>query len=244
MGCGNIQYMFIEIYVNKMTESKKKQIVVFGTNQFADLANYYLTHTTNSVEIVAFTVHSKFIKSDTYNDKPLVAFENLRKLYPPTKFTLFAPMSGKGLNKIREYVYNEGKNMGYKFYSYISPYATVLTTHIGENCFILEDNTIQPFVEIGNNCVLWSGNHIGHHTKIKDHVFITSHVVISGNCVIESYSWFGVNSTMRDNIKVAKGSLISMSACVVKDTQEYTIYMGVPAKEKGSSSIEAVANSL
>ena len=73
----------------------------------------------------------------------------------------------------------KGKKKGYDFYSYVSPKATVLTNKIGENCFILEDNTIQPFVEIGNNCVLWSGNHIGHHGKIDDHVFITSHCVVS-----------------------------------------------------------------
>ena len=75
-------------------------------------------------------------------------------------------MTGKNLNRIREKIYNEGKKKGYDFYSYVSPKATVLTNKIGENCFILEDNTIQPFVEIGNNCVLWSGNHIGHHSKI------------------------------------------------------------------------------
>ena len=43
----------------------------------------------------------------------------------------------------------------------------------GDNCFILEDNTIQPFVRIGNNVTLWSGNHIGHDSVIDDHCFIT-----------------------------------------------------------------------
>ena len=34
---------------------------------------------------------------------------------------------------------------------------------------------------IGDDCVLWSGNHIGHHATIGDHCFITSHVVVSGH---------------------------------------------------------------
>jgi hypothetical protein len=46
-----------------------------------------------------------------------------------------------GLNKIRTRIYNEEKEKGYKFISYISSKATVLTKEIGENCFILEDNT-------------------------------------------------------------------------------------------------------
>ena len=55
---------------------------------------------------------------------------------------------------------------------------------VGENTFVFEYNVIQPFVKIGNNVVLWSGNHIGHHVVIADHCFITSHVVISGATVI------------------------------------------------------------
>ncbi len=63
--------------------------------------------------------------------------------------------------------------------SYVSSKATVFPgAPIGDNCFILEDNTIQPFTSIGNNVVLWSGNHIGHHSVIKDHVSFTSHVVL------------------------------------------------------------------
>ena len=86
-------------------------------------------------------------------------------------------------------------------------------------------NNIQPYVSIGNNVILWSGNHIGHHSKIEDHVFITSHCVISGNCLIKSYSWLGVNSTLRNNITLEQGSLIAMSASIIKDTEKYTVYM-------------------
>ena len=131
-----------------------KKVIIFGTEQSAQLANYYLNETSNEYEVVAFTCHQKFKKTEIIFEKPLVDFENLENIYPPNEYYLFAPMTGKGLNKIREKVYNEGKEKGYQFISYISKYATVLTEDIGENCFILEDNTIQPFVNIGNNCVL------------------------------------------------------------------------------------------
>jgi UDP-3-O-[3-hydroxymyristoyl] glucosamine N-acyltransferase len=94
----------------------------------------------------------------------------------------------------------------------------------GENCFIFEDNTIQPFVRIGNNVVMWSGNHIGHHTTINDHVMITSHVVISGCCTIGEYCFFGVNSSVRDETIIAHDTLVGMDVSIGKDTQEYEIY--------------------
>lgn len=219
------------------------KIVVFGTEKNAQLANYYLENDSEH-EVVAFTVHERLCNAEEYCGKPVIPFEDITNSYPPKEYKLFAPLSGKGLNKIRESVYIEGKEKGYGFISYISSKATVLTNHIGENCFILEDNTIQPFVKIGNNCVLWSGNHIGHHSVVHDHVFFTSHIVISGQCEIESYSWFGVNSTIRDKLKIAEGSLIGMASCITRNTAPYTIYLGVPGKPSGSSLEEKVKDSL
>lgn len=228
-------------------------LIIFGNNQTAQLAKYYLENDEkyrNKYKIIAFTVHKKYRKTDTFEGLPLVDFETLQDTYPPKgsklygDIMLFAPMTGKGLNKIREQVYLQGLDKGYKFISYISSKATVLTDKIGDNCFILEDNTIQPFVTIGNNCILWSGNHIGHHSVIKDNVFLTSHIVVSGNCVIEPYCWLGVNATLRNAITLAEGTLVAMSASIVKSTQPYTVYMGVPGKEKGKSDEPKVANSL
>ncbi|RZK16425.1 MAG: sugar O-acyltransferase, partial [Flavobacterium sp.] len=110
--------------------------------------------------------------------------------------------------------------------------ATILNDgKIGDNCFILEDNTIQPFTSIGNNVVLWSGNHIGHHGMIKDHVSFTSHVVMSGHCVIEENCFLGVNATLRDGINLAKGTLVAMAAAITKNTEEWGVYVGNPAKK-------------
>lgn len=211
-----------------------KNIIIFGSNQTAQLANYYLSNS-DEFNVIAFTVHKKYRNNDMIFDKPLVNFEDIESIFPPDKYYLFCPMTGKDLNRIREQVYLEGKSKGYQFISYISNKATVLTEDIGENCFILEDNTIQPFVKIGNNCVLWSGNHIGHHSTIEDNVFITSHCVISGNCIIKKYSWLGVNCTLRNNITIEEGCVIAMSSSVTKNTNKYRIYMGVPAKDTGNS---------
>ena len=52
---------------------------------------------------------------------------------------------------------------------------------------ILENNVIQTNVSIGNNVILWSGNHVGHRSTIEDHVHMSSHCVISGFCTIKSF---------------------------------------------------------
>lgn len=212
------------------------KVVVFGTNDLAELTYWYLTNDSD-YEIVAFTVNKDYIKEDKFKGLPVVPFEELEKSYPPTEYLFFAPMTGTKMNNNRKRIYEEGKKKGYTYISYISSKATICGNKIGENCFILEDNTLQPFTEIGNNVVMWSGNHIGHHGKVEDHVFFTSHVVLSGHCHVKERAWFGVNSTIRDGLTIGEGSLIAMGAVVSKSTDDDGLYMGTPAiKQKAPAS--------
>lgn len=207
------------------------KVLIFGLNDFAELAYYYLTNDSN-YDVVGFSVNKEFLQNgQSFKDLPVFAFEEIEITHNPDLFLFFAPMSPTKMNRDREKIYNEIKSKGYKLISYISSKAVVLTDVIGDNCFILENNVIQPFVEIGNNVILWSGNHIGHHSKIADSVMFTSHVVLSGNCVVGKYCFFGVNATIRDGITISEGTFISMSASIIKNTSPWKMYTGNPVVE-------------
>jgi sugar O-acyltransferase (sialic acid O-acetyltransferase NeuD family) len=140
---------------------------------------------------------------------------------------MFIALSYSKLNEVRKEKYLAAKALGYRLASYISSHATVLNQgRMGDNCFIFEDNTIQPFVTIGNNVTLWSGNHIGHHSTIHDHCFIASHVVISGGVEIGESCFIGVNATLRDHIKVGKQCVIGAGALLLSDAEPEGVYIG------------------
>ena len=129
-------------------------------------------------------------------------------------------ISSTKLNHVRAEKYRIIKNAGYKFATYISSNSIVHDPlKVGDNCFILENNTIQPNVTIGNNVTIWSGNHIGHSSVIEDHCFISSHCVISGFCSIKKYSFLGVNSTIENNTTIEKNNFIGAGCLIRKDTQ-------------------------
>lgn len=213
------------------------KVIIFGVQDFASLAHFYLKHDSEH-EVVAFSVTKQYLpEKKTLEGLPVVGFERVEEIYDPAEFYFFAPMSHRKMNQLRASVYEQIKTKGYRLISYVSSKATVFPgQEIGDNCFILEDNTIQPYTRIGNNVVLWSGNHIGHHSVIKDHVFFTSHVVLSGHCVVEPYCFFGVNATVKDGIHLAEGSLIAMAATVTRDTEAWGVYKGCPAKKGEVSS--------
>jgi sugar O-acyltransferase (sialic acid O-acetyltransferase NeuD family) len=209
----------------------KKKLIIFGNLDLAQLAHYYFTHD-SEYEVAAFTVDRNYLNCESFENKPLVAFEELEDHFSPLTHHFFAPITQAGMGKLRAQKFLAAKEKGFKCATYISSKTTYFNSSIGENCFILEDNTIQPFSKIGDNVTLWSGNHIGHHSNIHDHVFITSHVVVSGHVDIGAYSFLGVNSTIRDGISLGEGSLIGMGAVIQKSTEPYGIYTGAVATRR------------
>jgi len=204
----------------------RKPLVIFGSGDIAQLAHYYFS-TDSNYEVVAFTVDANYIKETEFCGLPVVAFEDVAKNYPPDSYDFFVAVSYSKLNAVRKEKFLAAKEMGYKLVSFISSRATVLNEgRIGENCFIFEDNTIQPFVTIGNNVTLWSGNHIGHHSVIHDHTFIASHVVVSGGVEIGEQCFIGVNATMRDHIKVGDRCVIGAGALLLGDAEPDGVYLG------------------
>jgi sugar O-acyltransferase (sialic acid O-acetyltransferase NeuD family) len=204
------------------------KIIIFGTGDIAQIANYYFEKDSEH-EVVAFTLNREYITQNRFENKPVVPFEEIQALYPPGKYSFFLALSYGRMNKLRAEKFAAVKNAGYSIVSYVSSKCTYLSQHpCGENCFIFEDNTIQPYVKIGNNVTIWSGNHIGHHSTIEDHNFVSSHVVISGHCCIKSYCFLGVNSTIGHQVVLAPETLVGAGAIIVKNTVEKGVY--VPAK--------------
>jgi sugar O-acyltransferase (sialic acid O-acetyltransferase NeuD family) len=205
-------------------------IVIFGLGDIAEIAQFYFKHDTEH-SVSAFCVDRQYLDKNTFCDLPAVPFEEVEKQFPPSNHQMFVALSYSKMNALRAQKYQAAKSKGYQVASYISSKATVWPgLKVGENCFILEDNTIQPFVTIGNNVTLWSGNHIGHHSRIEDNCFIASHVVVSGGVTIKENCFLGVNATLRDHITLGRNCVIGAGALIVKDAEENGVYIQPPAE--------------
>jgi sugar O-acyltransferase (sialic acid O-acetyltransferase NeuD family) len=216
------------------------RLVIFGAGDIARLAHVYFTRDSEH-EVVGFTIDGAYRQADTFRGLPLVDFEEITRRFPPEGYALFVALSYAQMNRLRAARVEQGRQLGYQLPSYVSSRCTVLTEEpIGDNCFILEDNTIQPFATIGHNVTLWSGNHIGHDVVVEDHCFISSHVVLSGYVRVGARSFLGVNATIRNGVTIAPGSLIGAGVVIVEDTQENSVYASPRALKvpKSSDDIE------
>ncbi|GGA38803.1 acetyltransferase [Dyella nitratireducens] len=216
-----------------------KPLVLIGAGEFAQIACEYFQHDSD-YDVVAFSVERDYLTQPSLADRPVVAFETLETAYPPAEVDVFVAVPASQLNRLRARLHQDAKRKGYRCATYVSSRAFVWrNAEVGENSFIFENNVIQPFVRIGNNCVLWSGNHVGHRTVVHDNVFVASHAVISGYCEIGEHSFVGVNATFNDGVKVAADCVIGSGALVVKDTEPGKVYVGSPARAlPGRSSLD------
>ena len=218
----------------------KKKLIIFGIGEMSEVAYFYFSHD-SLYEVHAFSVTSDKVGPEMFFGLPVVPFERIESRYSPQEYGMFIAIGYSGLNRIRKKFYEEAKQKGYCLASYISSKSVNwIGSNVGDNCFILENQTIQPFVTIGNNVVLWSGNHIGHHAKIGDHCFIASHVVISGGVVIEPYCFLGVNATIFDHVTIRENCIIGAGAMISKETEPDSVYVGPLAKRypKKSSAVD------
>jgi sugar O-acyltransferase (sialic acid O-acetyltransferase NeuD family) len=210
-----------------------RDVIVFGAGQVAEVIAYYLKHEGDR-RIAAYTVDGAFLDRNEIAGVPVIAFEEIEQRFAPSAHGVFVALSYRKLNAPRAEKLAQMRAKGYAPVSFVSPRAAAPKDFVAKaNTFIMEHNTIQPFVEIGENVILWSGNHIGHHSRVGDNCFISSHVVISGGVSIGANTFIGVNATLRDNIKIGSHNVIGAGALILNDTEDYAVYPGVataPAK--------------
>ena len=216
----------------------KKKLIIVGTGLFPEVARCYFDEL-SEYETIGYACHQKYKQSDNLYGLPLYAIEDLKDIYSPEQVTIFVGIGYRQINKVRQHVYEELKALGYSFATFIHPNIKIWrSTSIGENVFIFEDNTIQPYTKIGNNTTLWSGNHIGHHSHVGDHSFISSHVVISGSCKVGNNVFIGVNATLYDGLIISDETLVGAGAIISKNTKRKEVFVPTVTKALSKNSEE------
>jgi sugar O-acyltransferase (sialic acid O-acetyltransferase NeuD family) len=217
---------------------KSRKLVLIGDSAFAEVAYEYFTHD-SEYEVVAFAVEREHRRREELFGLPVVPFEELPARFAPAEHEFYAALVYTQGNALRARLYQTAKEMGYRPASYVSPRAFVWRNVIlGEHCFVFENNVLQPFVKIGSNVVLWSGNHIGHHSSIGDHCFVSSHVVVSGFVHIGPSCFLGVNATFANNLTVGGRCVIGAGALVLGDVEEGQTVVGIHRRRREGGAAE------
>lgn len=202
----------------------KKKLVIFGTGTLAEIAHFYFS-CDSDYDVVGFTCDSLQSPGNaSFLDKPVFIWDDLLRNFNSDQIEIFVAIGYQKTNQIRRERFDQVKLAGFKVASYVSTKSVNFSKRIGENCFILENNVLQPFSEVGDCVTMWSGNHLGHHSIINDNCFITSHVVISGKCNIGANTFIGVNSALHDNVQIGNFCVIGAGSIVTGSCEDRTVF--------------------
>lgn len=214
-----------------------RPLIVFGTGSIAELAAFYFERD-SPYEIVAFTVDDDYAVEDSFLGRPLVSFSALAQTYDPAQHSAFVALSYKSMNSLRRQRFEAMKGLGFTTASYVSSRAAVLNDNrIGENCFILENVTIQPFVTIGDNVTIWCGVNVCHHSTIGSHSFLAPGVTISGDVVVGESCFIGVNTTIRNGVRIGDRCVLGAGSIILSDVESSGVYAAQPTPRSPSSTL-------
>jgi len=223
-------------------KSRRHILAIFGTGQIAEMVAFYFQHDYGR-DTRVFIVDDEFKVEDHAFGRPVLTSSEAAETLEPKQTDVFVALAYSGMNTLRREKLNWVKGLGFGTVSYVSPRATIYpNVFVGENCLILEDNTLQPFTTISDNVTLWSGNHIGHHSTIEEDAFVSSHVVISGGVRVGKGCFLGVNCTIRDHVTLGARTLVGAGVTILGDTEEESVYIAprTSPSERRSSQIRGL----
>lgn len=201
------------------------KVILFGTGRGADIAYRYLSADTDH-QVVAFTVDEAYMQRRLFHGLEVVPFESVDRMLPPSDHRMLVLLGFEGMNRLRQDKYLAAKAKGYGCISYVSSTVTSLEPlAIGENCFILEQQIFNLDAQIGDNVVMWSGNHLGDSVRVMDHCWLSSRVSIAGYSTIEPRSVLGVGATVSHNVTVRRASFVGANAHIATDTEAGGVYI-------------------
>ena len=207
-----------------------RPLVIFGNLASASMARHCIEHETG-LRVAAFCVDAAYRTTDTFEDLPLLPFEELERWFPPVAARMVIPVGYQHINGLRRSRFENARQRGYTFITYVSPRASVWPTlKLGDNTLVYDQAIIQPYAELGTNCIVRSGANISHHSVVEDHVFIGAGVTMGGKCRIGEQAFIGVGAVLVDQVTIAPRTFVGAGAVVIRDTEPDGVYVGNPAR--------------
>lgn len=212
-----------------MEGAAKKQVVIYGLGKFAEYVAYVLAEDSD-YDVVAFSVEQSYLPMGLKEKDgvPIVGLDEMPTAFPPATYMMFIAV---GDNQLRKRVFGEAKMMGYRFISYVSSRAlTWKDLVIGENVLITEDAVLQPYVTIGDNCILLAPR-VGHHSTVGKNCLLSC-CYLAGDVNVGNESFLGMNSTIKQGVSIAEKNIIGMGCSITADTGPEDVYTSTNTTRK------------
>jgi sugar O-acyltransferase (sialic acid O-acetyltransferase NeuD family) len=215
----------LTILISSLRGDTMTKIVVFGAGKIAEVFHASVL-ADPALSLVGFTCDRGFMPGHEFHGLPLVPFEEVEIVFPPSDFAMFVAIGYHELNSIRADRCAQAREKGFHLVSWVSPRAHVSSTcTVGANCCIMDGASLQPYARLGDDVFVWNGAVVGHHAVIGDHCWLASNCTVSSTAVVEPFCFLGVNAAIGHGITVGERSIIGAAAVLTRSTAPQGVYI-------------------
>lgn len=183
-----------------------------------------------NIEIVGFLDSAHATLSDVaFGQKVLGGFDAVRN-FDPKEVVLINTIAGS--IKSRADTTRHFLELGYLFTNIVHPGVNTKYVTMGVGNLIYENSLIQPFVEIGNHCVISSNSGIAHETTMGDYCFVGPASYICGKVEIGERVFIGAGAKILPRLKVGSGAKIGAGTIIHKAVSEGQAIIGAPRRAR------------
>lgn len=208
-----------------------KKVILYGLGPVSE-AIFFATRQHDEFEVVCFTVDRPYKQADILHGLPIVEFEKIAQLYPPSVFQMLVVNTGSRSVLSRKVMFEKAKEKGYSFINYIDSRADVSPDlEMKENNIILANAHVGSNSKMGSNNLIRQNVYLGHDACLKDHVVLGPGCNVAGLSTIHDLCFIGIGATVIQQIVLERETFIGAGSLVLRNTEECSKYIGVPAKK-------------
>ncbi|MFI5149790.1 MAG: acetyltransferase [Bacteroidia bacterium] len=205
-----------------------KRLAIIGAGELGKLIAY---HARGNKEFIVTGFYDDFSKLEEFENAPVLGkADQANADFEAGVFDYL--MIGIGYNHMN------ARNNYLKRFKGVIPLANILhpssyidkSCKLGEGIFILPGVTLDTGVILHDNILINAGATVAHHSEIGSNSFLAPGVTVAGLVNIGECSFIGIGSIVLDCIQIAAHSTIGAGAVVTKNTEEYSVSIGIPAK--------------
>lgn len=136
-----------------------------------------------------------------------------------------------GLPVLRERLFRAVDAAGGRLATSRSPTARI-SAHatLESGTVVFHHAVVNAGAAVGNNVIVNTAAVVEHDVHVGDHCHISTGARVNGGCVIGERCFVGSGAVLREGIHLGEGTIIGAAAVVVRDTEPFGIYLGIPAR--------------
>ena len=166
-----------------------KKVILYGAGAYADVF-FHEAERYGIVDIVAFTVDEEYISTGKKYGLPVVPFERVEALYPPSHYAMLV-LCGYSVMRKRKIMYDRAKKKGYELLNYLSPGAVLEDgIQMGENNIIMSNSVVGFGGIMGSNNIIRQNVYLGHEFNMGNHIIISPGCSLGGCSHIHDFVFF------------------------------------------------------